>query len=78
MKIEQDKILHFIAGIVVCIIVALIFRNPLYGLIASVLAGIAKEAWDHYDYGKIDFLDCLATWIGGIAGYIVAFLVHGL
>ncbi len=78
MKIEQDKILHFIAGIVICIITALILKNPLYGLIASVVAGIAKEFWDYHSYGKLDFMDALATWIGGIAGYIVAFLVHGL
>lgn len=78
MNIPYDKKLHFIAGVVVCIIVALIFKNPLYGLIAAAVAGIAKEIWDYRSYGKPDFMDCLATWIGGIAGYIVAFLVHGL
>ena len=78
MKIADDKKLHFIAGLIICIVVALIFKNPMYGLIASVIAGVAKEVYDYYDYGKIDFLDTLATWVGGIAGYIVAFLVHGL
>ena len=78
MNIEYDKKLHFIAGIIICVLVALIFKNPMYGLIASVVAGIAKEAWDYYDYGKPDFMDCLATWVGGIAGYIVGVLVHYL
>ena len=78
MQIAYDKKLHFIAGIVICILVALIFKNPLFGLIASVIAGIGKEIYDYYDYGKPDFLDCLATWVGGIAGYIVGVLVHYL
>ena len=78
MKIEQDKIMHFIAGIIVCFVVALIFKNPMYGLIGAVIAGIGKEVWDYYDYGKPDFMDCLATWVGGIAGYIVSVLVKVL
>ena len=78
MKVPQDKILHAIAGIVVCFVISLIAKNPMYGLVGAVIAGIAKEAWDYYDYGKVDFLDCLATWIGGIAGYIVALLIHTL
>ena len=78
MKIEYDKQLHFIAGLIICILVSLIFKNPMYGLIASVVAGVAKEIYDYFDYGKIDFLDTLATWVGGIAGYIVGVLIKAL
>lgn len=78
MNIPYDKKLHFLAGVIVCILVSLIFKNPMYGLIASVIAGIGKEIWDYYDYGKPDFMDCLATWVGGIAGYIVGVLIKAL
>ena len=78
MTIPTDKKYHFLAGIIVCFVVALIFKNPIYGLIGAVIAGIGKEVWDCYDYGKFDFADALATWVGGIAGYIVALLVHTL
>ena len=76
--IPTDKKYHFLAGIIICFVVALIFKNPMFGLIAAVVAGLAKEAYDYYDYGKFDFADALATWVGGIAGYIVALLVHTL
>ena len=78
MNIPKDKKLHFLAGVIVCFVVALIFKNPMYGLIASVIAGIGKEIYDYYDYGKFDFADALATWVGGIAGYIVGVLVKSL
>ena len=76
--IPTDKKYHFIAGVIVCILVSLIFKNPMYGLIASVIAGIGKEIWDYFDYGKFDFADALATWVGGIAGYIVGVLIKAL
>ena len=78
MNIPKDKLYHFIAGLIICIVVALIAKNPLYGLISSVLAGIAKEAYDWYDYGKPDPMDCLSTWVGGVVGYIVGVLIKAL
>jgi len=78
MNIAYDKKLHFFAGVIVCMVVALIFKNPMFGLIASVTAGIAKEFYDWCDYGKLDLTDTLATWVGGVAGYIVCLLIHTL
>ena len=78
MLCGNDKAYHFIAGLIVCILVSLIFKNPMYGLIASVIAGIGKEIYDYYDYGKFDFADALATFVGGICGYIVGVLIKAL
>ena len=78
MKIADDKKLHFLAGVIICVLVALIFKSPMYGLIASVIAGIGKEIYDYYDYGKFDFADALATFVGGICGYIVGVLIKSL
>lgn len=38
-------------------------------------AGVFKEIYDWYDYGGPDILDCLATWLGGGAGYAVAMMI---
>lgn len=78
MNIAYDKKLHFFAGLIICIVISLIFKNPMYGLIGAVVAGIAKEAYDWYDYGKPDPMDCLSTWVGGVAGYIVGVLIKSL
>ncbi len=77
MKIPQDKKLHFGAGLVISLLYGYLM-NPLTGIATAVLAGIAKECYDYVDYGEFDFMDCLATWVGGVAGYIVALLVNTL
>lgn len=64
---QKDKILHFIAGITVSLLVVLIYYciteciNALIGLVAGFLAGIGKELYDEYDYGGFDKYDMFAT-----------------
>ena len=62
--IAKDKIYHFIAGFIITVIFALASGSVAYGLMVGVLAGIAKELYDHYDYGVYDFFDMFATFIG--------------
>jgi hypothetical protein len=68
-KIPYDKKLHFIAGLLICIIASLTV-NPTYGLAFAMTAGVFKEIYDWYDYGGPDVYDCLATWLGGGVGYV--------
>ena len=71
---KKDKILHFIAGITVSLLVVLIYYcitegiNALIGLFAGFLAGIGKELYDEYDYGGFDKYDMFATWAGSLLG----------
>lgn len=68
--IPRDKIYHFIAGLILCVI-GCIALSPIGGIGLAVIGGISKECYDYYDYGKYDVFDMLATWVGGCAGFIV-------
>ena len=71
---QKDKILHFIAGITVSLLVVFIYYciteciNALIGLVAGFLAGIGNELYDEYDYGGFDKYDMFATWAGSLLG----------
>jgi hypothetical protein len=64
---KRDKLLHLIAGIVIAAAVGYLF-GPAIGLAAGAIAGAAKEAWDHIDYGGANWPDFVATLIGAGAG----------
>ena len=78
---QKNKILHFIAGITVSLLVVLIYYciteciNALIGLVAGFLAGIGKELYDEYDYGGFDKYDMFATWAGTIISIGVVYLL---
>lgn len=73
-KIPYDKKLHFIAGLLISLIVS-IAVNPTCGLLISMVAGVVKEIKDYLDYGGPDVIDCLATWLGGLICYAVAMMI---
>lgn len=58
-KVPYDKLLHFIAGL----------------LAVAIFVGIAKEAFDWATTKKVEWLDLLATAIGGLI--IQAFVLLG-
>lgn len=68
--IPRDKIYHFIAGLILCVI-GCITLSPIGGIGLAVLGGIAKECYDKYDYGCFDVFDMLATWVGGCVGFML-------
>lgn len=70
-----DKKLHFAAGLLIAISVGF-FIAPVYGLAASVFAGVMKELRDWGCYQGIDWRDMVVTWLGGFVGYIVMLLVR--
>ena len=61
---HTDKVLHFAAGMVVCLIVFIPLGNY-YALLAAVMAGLGKEIRDKISYGRFDWLDLLVTVAGG-------------
>lgn len=66
-SIPSDKMLHFIAGMMITAFVAVI--TPRFAPLAvtvAVIAGFAKEVRDEIAYGGFDWRDLLATVTGGI------------
>jgi len=61
MNIGIDKKLHFLVG--ACIY----FTTG--SLLAVAIIGLLKEIWDEYDYGGFDYVDLLATALGGVVGW---------
>lgn len=61
-----DKKLHFLCGLLISLLIGL--YNPTYGLLAGMMAGVAKEVYDYYDYGVFDEDDMLATGVGAVVG----------
>ena len=66
-NIPHDKLLHFIAGMLITALVAVVFAHfaPL-AVTVTVVVGFAKEAYDEYSYGGWDWDDLLATIVGGV------------
>ena len=75
MKIEQDKILHFLAGLLIAILGGVII-DPITGIGLAIAAGIAKECYDDYHDKKIEVWDAVATAIGGCVGFTVVSIIQ--
>ena len=73
LAIGKDKIWHFVAGLFIAFFIGLI--SPKAGIIAAVLAGAAKELYDAFSKkGTAEWLDLVATAIGGAIGMVMAIL----
>jgi hypothetical protein len=66
MKIPYDKKLHFRCGCIIALLIGL--YDPILGLSTGVVAGVAKEVYDYFDYGLLDTKDMLFTWAGAAIG----------
>jgi len=74
MLVENDKQLHFIAGLLIYIIFHFLF-NPAIAFIFVVIIGATKEVVDYCGYGAPEIADFLYTLIGGIAAYLFVSLL---
>ena len=74
-NIAYDKKLHLAAGFIISLSSAFI---GVFGLLAALMAGVAKEIYDYIDYGKYDPLDMEATWMGGIIGFVLVMAIKWL
>ena len=69
--IQQDKIKHFIAGVIASIVVYVVTFNATIAVSFAVLLGIGKEVYDAQGHGTVEVLDAVATALGGIVGVIL-------
>lgn len=74
--IPCDKMQHFIAGLLITAIVAvLVPRFAPIAMTVAVVAGFAKELRDEITYGGFDWKDLLATVLGGVVMQVLIFLI---
>ena len=78
MIFKQDKLKHLLIGIGIGLIFGVLF-SPLIGLIAAAMVGALKEIiWDWLlKKGTPEFMDFLATALGGAIAYTVIKLILG-
>jgi hypothetical protein len=73
LKAKFDKVLHFLAGIIIMLVVAIFF--PLWVAFLSVcVAALAKEARDHVVYRGGDWRDLVVTVAGGLLVWVCLLL----
>jgi hypothetical protein len=74
-KVPADKQMHFICGLVIAALL-----TPFIGaysiLVVAVIAAL-KEIYDarHPDKHTADFLDWVATTLGGVVGFVIVALL---
>lgn len=75
-SIPSDKMLHFIAGMLITATIAVIVpRFAPIAMTVTVVAGFAKELRDEIAYGGFDWKDLLATVLGGVVMQIIIYLM---
>ncbi len=75
---KQDDLKHLLVGISISLVFGVQFA-PLIGFIAAAIVGALKEIiWDWLlKKGTPEFMDFLATALGGVIGYMVVKLILG-
>ena len=78
MIFKQDKLKHLLAGISISLVFGVQF-SPLIGLLIAGIVGALKEIiWDWLlKRGTPEFLDFLATALGGAIAYMAIKLILG-
>jgi len=78
MIFKQDKLKHLLAGIGISLVFGVQF-SPLIGLITAAIVGALKEIiWDWLlKKGTLEFMDFLATALGGAIAYMAIKLILG-
>lgn len=72
-----DKILHFMAGAFVSIVVGYLTKMPILGLVVAAIVGLLKEFWD-IEHGTAEFLDFVATASGAFLVLLILKYLGGL
>ncbi len=72
-----DKILHFMAGALVSMVVGYLTKIPLLGFLVAGLVGLIKEFWD-IEHGTAEFLDFVATASGAFLVMLILKYLGGL
>lgn len=72
--IPKDKIYHFLAGFLLCVVFSII-NDPITGIGAAICGGVMKECYDQYTYDGADWVDMVATWLGGCVAFTLVALI---
>jgi hypothetical protein len=73
LKANFDKVLHFTAGMIIMLRVAIFF--PLWvALLAVCVAALLKEVCDELAYGGFDWRDLVITVAGGVLVWVCLLL----
>ena len=71
IPVPRDKQLHIAAGLIICLAAGWPL-GAVWGLLFAGIAGVFKEIWDIWSgKGTPECEDMLATWAGGVAGYVI-------
>lgn len=73
-NISQDKLLHFIAGLLIVSVCSLCTVFAPYAWSVAALAGFGKECYDSLHHGEVDVWDFAATMAGAFVMQIVVWL----
>ena len=72
-----DKILHFIAGAFISVVVGYLTRMPILGFLVACVIGLIKEFWD-IEHGTAEFLDFIATALGAFLVLLILKYLGGM
>jgi len=72
-KVPKDKLLHFIAGLVIAAFAALVLGMKAC-FIPALFAGLLKEFFDLWTTDKWDWGDIVATLAGGLVIFAFALM----
>lgn len=72
--IKKDKLLHFIAGMLIVALLACIKTVAPFTLVFGLVAGVLKEWWDSKNGGSVEHKDVIATWLGAVVMQMLVWL----
>lgn len=65
-NIRKDRLYHFICGIIIAAFFCMVLKMEYWSIIPVICAGFIKEFIDQIRGGKFDWIDLLATILGGL------------
>lgn len=71
-KVSYDKLLHFIAGLIIAALCAMVFKWGLWCIIPAIVFGLLKELFDWWTTRVMDWKDFIATACGGLVIFLFA------
>ena len=77
MKIQPDKIKHFIAGALITTVCLFIGLSSAWTLCIVAVIGAIKELYDLCGYGTPEVMDLVWTIAGAVPLCLLSFLVFG-
>ena len=77
-NVRRDRLYHFIAGLIIAALFYIVLKMPVC-IVPVIFAAFIKEFFDTWTDGNFDWIDLLATVLGGFViqlFVIIAVLIH--